>query len=109
MLTAAKRRRPSGGKLFAENVQSDRNVTQPIPDTCSICHKMTLNSENKSNVILSVEMSTLFSVACISSLTTEGRPRRFLSCTLPVPRKRFTRRDIVDLFGTGESGNVPLN
>jgi hypothetical protein len=33
---------------------------------------------------------------------------RFLSCTLPVSRKRFTRRDIVDLFGTGESGNVPV-
>jgi hypothetical protein len=27
---------------------------------------------------------------------------------VPVSRKRFTRRDIVDLFGTGESGNVSL-
>jgi hypothetical protein len=45
----------------------------------------------------------------LSSLNTEGRPERFLSCTLPVSRKRFTRRDTVDLFGTGESGNVSLN
>jgi hypothetical protein len=28
---------------------------------------------------------------------------------VPVSRKRFTRRDTVDLFGTGESGNVSLN
>jgi hypothetical protein len=45
----------------------------------------------------------------VSSLNTEGRPERFLSCTLPVSWKRFTRRDTVDLFGTGESGNVSLN
>jgi hypothetical protein len=28
---------------------------------------------------------------------------------VPVSRKRFTRRDIVDLFGTGESENVSPN
>ncbi|KDR14585.1 Msx2-interacting protein [Zootermopsis nevadensis] len=28
---------------------------------------------------------------------------------VPVSRKRFTRRDIVDLFGAGEMGNVSLN
>jgi hypothetical protein len=42
----------------------------------------------------------------LSSLNTDGRPERFLSCTLPVSRKRFTRRDTVNLFDTGESGNV---
>jgi hypothetical protein len=52
-----------------------------------------------------LEMSTAF---CIVT-NTEGRPERFLTCTLPVSRKRFTRRDTVDLFGTGKSGNVPLN
>jgi hypothetical protein len=45
----------------------------------------------------------------IPSLNTEGRPEQFLSCALPVSRKRFTRRDIVNLFGTGESGNVSQN
>jgi hypothetical protein len=44
----------------------------------------------------------------VPSLNTEGRPERFLSCTLPVSRKRFTRRDIVYLFGIGESRNVSL-
>jgi hypothetical protein len=27
---------------------------------------------------------------------------------VPVSRKRFIRRDIVDLFGAGQSGNVSL-
>jgi hypothetical protein len=37
-----------------EDIQDDRKVTQPIPDTCSICQKkITLKSENK-NVVLSV-------------------------------------------------------
>jgi hypothetical protein len=43
------------------------------------------------------------------SFNTEGRPEWFLSCTLPVSRKRFSRWDTVDLFGTGESGNVSQN
>jgi hypothetical protein len=34
---------------------------------------------------------------------------QFLSCTIPVSQKQFTRRDTVNLFGTGESGNVSLN
>jgi hypothetical protein len=34
----------------------------------------------------------------ISSLNTEGWPERFLSCTLPVSRKRFTRRYTIDFF-----------
>jgi hypothetical protein len=33
--------------LFHPELQSDRKVTQPIPDTSSICQKMTLKSENK--------------------------------------------------------------
>jgi hypothetical protein len=41
-------------------------------------------------------------------LNTEGKPERFLSCTLLLSRKWFTRRDSVDLFGTGEWGNVYL-
>jgi hypothetical protein len=42
----------------------------------------------------------------LSSLNTKGRPEWFVSCMLPVSRKRFTRCDTVDLFDRGESGNV---
>jgi hypothetical protein len=41
----------------------------------------------------------------LSSL--KGRPERLLSCALPVSRKRFTRRDTVDLFGTGNREMYP--
>jgi hypothetical protein len=58
-------------------IQGDRKVTQPFPDTCSICQKINYIDASRWRV--------------------------------PVSRKWFTRRDIVDLFGTGESRNVSLN
>jgi hypothetical protein len=36
-------------------IQEDQKVTQPIPDTCSICQKINyIEIKNKNNVILSV-------------------------------------------------------
>jgi hypothetical protein len=45
----------------------------------------------------------------LSLLRTEGRPEQRLSTILPVSRKRSTRRRIVDLFGTTESGEKCMN
>jgi hypothetical protein len=59
-----------------------------------------------------LEMSTAFSDARIHSFPRVrcDPVKSFGFCfTLPVSRKRFTRRDIVYLFGTGESANVSLN
>jgi hypothetical protein len=56
-----------------------------------------------------LEMSTAFSDACIYLFLMFDATERFLSCTLPVSWKQFTKRDTVDLFGTGESENVSLN
>jgi hypothetical protein len=92
----------------SRNVLDDQNVTQTIPNTCSICQKINYIEirKQKKTLYFILEMSTAFSDAYIN---TEGRPERFLSCTYPVSRKRFTRRCTVDLFGTGESENVSLN
>jgi hypothetical protein len=69
-----------------------------------------IHSEEKVFSVIFVESVTRFDISSkLSSHNTEGRPERFLSCTLAVSRKRFTRRDIVNLFGTGESGNVSIN
>jgi hypothetical protein len=76
-------------------------------------NKLHWNQKTKSNGFLSAgnahRVQRCMHSPRLSSLNTEGRPERFLSCTLPVSRKRFTRRDTVDLFGTGESGNASLN
>jgi hypothetical protein len=40
----------NGTEMITANIQGDRKVTQPIPDTCSICQKKkttTLKSENR--------------------------------------------------------------
>jgi hypothetical protein len=81
------------------NIQDDRKVMQPTADTCSVLQKVNQTTKLiKNNAILSV-----------SSLNTKYQPEQFLSCTFPVSRKPFPRRDIVDLFATGESRNVSLN
>jgi hypothetical protein len=64
----------------------------------------------KNNVVQSVENVHLIQ-RCINALSMYSL---FSSCLIQpgivsVSRKRFTRRDTVDLFGTGELGNVPLN
>jgi hypothetical protein len=75
--------------------------------TYSICQKINYIEIRKQNkVILSIGNAHR---VLYRQLNIEFRSERFLFCTLPASRKRFTRRDIVDLFGTGESGNVSLN
>jgi hypothetical protein len=75
-------------KLLFRHLQDDRKVTQPIPDTCSICQKKKKNYTEiiKQKTILHqvLEMST---ASTLSSLNTEGRPERFLSCTLPLAQE----------------------
>jgi hypothetical protein len=49
-----------------QEVQDDRKVTQPIPDTCSICQKkIPLKSEEKKMENKVSEMSTVLKDACI--------------------------------------------
>jgi hypothetical protein len=68
-------------------------------------NKLHLNQKKKTMLYYVLEMSTAFSDACIHSFPHVWcNPVKFLQW-----RKRFTRRDIVDLCGTGESGNVSLN
>jgi hypothetical protein len=61
---------------------SDRKVAQPIPDTRSICQEV--------NYIENIEQNQCYIKCCkcpprsVSLLNKEGRPERFLSCTLPV-------------------------
>jgi hypothetical protein len=88
-------------------IQGDWEVTQLILDTCSICQKINyieIRKQKKSFIKCcecpprsAIHAFTLF-------LVFDGTRWR-----VPVSRKRFTRRDTVDLFGTGESGNVSLN
>jgi hypothetical protein len=76
--------------------QDDRKVTQPIPDTCSICQKINYtNHKTKNNVILNVEnvhrvqrrMHSLFS-SCLMQPSEEflchrnGSPDDILSICL---------------------------
>jgi hypothetical protein len=82
--------------------QIDRKVTQPIPDTTSICQR-TNHIKIKNSVLLCwksppcsiMHAFTLFLISEVKN-----------SCS---NRKSFTRRSTVYLFGTGESGNVTLN
>jgi hypothetical protein len=65
------------------------------------------NPEDRNPVAtdLGIEGATSFEKQCNHQRTCEW----FLSCMLPVSRKRFTRWDTVNLFGTGELGNVSLS
>jgi hypothetical protein len=84
----------------------DGKVIQRIPD---IPVFVRINYfENREQRTVYCEVFEVFISRSVSSLNAEGRPKRCLPCTLPVSRKRFTGRDIVDLFGTGEPGNVSL-
>jgi hypothetical protein len=88
-------------------IQSDLKVTQPIPDTCSICQKINyIEVRKQTNVILSVWKCPPRSAMNVFTLFLMFDATRWI---VPVSRKRFTRRDTVDLSGTGESGNVSLN
>jgi hypothetical protein len=79
-------------------------VTQAIPDACYICQKINYTEIRKQKAMLQCCKCPPCSAICIHSFlmfdATQWR--------VPVPWKRFTRHDNVDLFGTQESGNVSL-
>jgi hypothetical protein len=90
------------------DIQDDRKVTQPIPDTCSICQKSKLHLNRKTKAQCYIKCCKCPPRSAMHAFTL------FLMFDatwwrVPVSRKRFTRRDIVGLFGTVESGNVSLN
>jgi hypothetical protein len=70
-------------------IQSDGKVTQPIPETGSICRKINYSEIRKGKTsFLSDfrgERDKVWRISSkLSSLNTKGRPERFLTCTLPV-------------------------
>jgi hypothetical protein len=73
---------------------------------CLSKNKLHWNQKTKNNLILSV-----VNVHCVQRCMHSP----FSSCLMQLGKeflqwcRRFTRRDIVDLFCTGESGNVSLN
>jgi hypothetical protein len=82
-------------------VQIDRKVTRPIPDTCSVCQEINyIEIKNKKQCYIK------FWKCPLRSATPAFTFFPHVSCN-PVKsscsdRKWFTRRDTVDLFGTGE-------
>jgi hypothetical protein len=53
--------------LCEHDIQSERKVTKPIPDACSIYQKANHIEIRKYNLYQVLEMSTAFSDACIHS------------------------------------------
>jgi hypothetical protein len=86
-------------------IQDDRKVTQSIPDTRSICQKVKY-IEIRKNIKLSVgnvhRVQPWVHPPSSSCLKQHGE--EFVQS-----QKRSNSRDTVDLFGTGEQGNAPLN
>jgi hypothetical protein len=80
-------------------------VKQPIPDTCYICQK-TNCKEIKKQSYIKCWKSLLRSAMHAFTLFLLFDATRW---RVPVSRKLFTGRDIIDWFGIGESGNVSLN
>jgi hypothetical protein len=50
----------------------------------------------------------LTNIVKLSLFIIEGTPELFLFCMLAGSRKRFSRRDTDNLFGTGESENLSV-
>jgi hypothetical protein len=95
--------------VFEYVIQSERKVTQPIPDTCSICQKINyifIRKQKQCNIKCCKCPPRSAMHAFNLFLMSDGTRWR-----APVSRKRFTARErpAVDLFGTGESRNVHLN
>jgi hypothetical protein len=94
----------------SKKIQGDRKVTQPIPDTCSLCQKINCIEirKQKNNVIWSVGnvhriqrwMHPLFSSCWMQP------GEEFLQWRLKCTAQYFV--SIRLMSGTGESGNVSL-
>jgi hypothetical protein len=88
-------------KMHRPKKKGDRKVTQsPIRDACFISQKINYTEFRKKRCY--IECWKCPPRSAMHAFTLFLMFERFLSCTLPVSRKRFTRRDIVDLSGTGQ-------
>jgi hypothetical protein len=89
--------------------QAYPRVTQPIPDTCSVCPKLIYTEMRKQKNLLYevLEMSNAFSDECF---TLHSFPHICATqLRVSVSWKWFARRDVVNLFGTGEPEKVSLD